>query len=100
MERKTNAWVIENNEPEWALESTVMKSGHVVRAGGMDNDVMFWRVSGARRGRPRQRWLDTLKDYLNGSTINSMSWDARDRAGCRGAATAAARGRKRLDSTR
>ena len=36
--------------------------GHVVRAGGMEDDVMLARMNGARkRGRPRQRWVDTLK---------------------------------------
>ena len=75
--------------------------GHVVRAGGMEDDVMLGRMNGARkRGRPRQRWLDTLKGYASGATINNMRRDARDRAGWRGATTAVARGRMRLDGTR
>ena len=45
----------------WTLESRVPKAalsyfGHVVRAGGMEDDVMLGRMNGARRrGRPRQR---------------------------------------------
>ena len=75
--------------------------GHVVRAGGMEDDMMLGRMNGARkRGRPRQRWLDTLKGYASGATISNMSRDARDRAGWRGATTAVARGRMRLDGTR
>ena len=58
-------------------------------------------MNGARkRGRPRQRWVDTLKGYASGATISDMRRDARERAGWRGATTAVARGRMRLDGTR
>ena len=62
---------------------------------------MTGRMNGARKtGRPRQRWLDTLKGYASGSTISNMRQDTpgieRD-GGWRGAAT---RGRMRLDGTR
>ena len=103
-QRKTNTWIIENIKPEWTLESRVPTAalsyfGHVVRAGGMD--VMLGRMNGARRrGRPRQRWLDTLKGYSSGTTISNMRRDAIDRGGWRGAATAVTRGRMRLDGTR
>ena len=54
--------------------------GHVVRAGGMEDDVMLGRMNGARkRGRPRQRWVDTLKGYASGATISDMRRDARER---------------------
>ena len=47
--------------------------GHVVRAGGMEDDVMLGRMNGARRrGRPIQRWLDTLMGYSSGATISNM----------------------------
>ena len=76
-------------------------SGHVVRAGGMEYDVMFGRMNGARkRGRQRERWLDTLTGYASGATISDMRRDARYRAGWRGATTAVARGRMRPDGTR
>ena len=40
----------------------------------MEDDVMLGRMNGARkRGRPRQRWLDTLKGYASGATISIMS---------------------------
>ena len=106
MERKTNISIIENIKLEWTLESRVSEVvlryfGHVVRAGGMEDDVMLGRMNGSRkRGRLRQRWLDTLKGYASGATINNMSRDARDRAGWRGATTAVARGRMRLDGKR
>ena len=72
--------------------------GHVVRAWGMEDDVMFGRLNGARkRGRSRQIWLDTLKGYSSGATISNMSRDARYRAVWRGATTASW---MRLDGTR
>ena len=78
--------------------------GHVVRAGGLEDDVMLvmlGRMNGARkRGRPRQRLLDTLKDYASGATISNMRRDTRDRAGWSGATKAVTRGRMRLDGTR
>ena len=74
--------------------------GHVVRAGGMEDDVMLGRMNGARkRGRRRQIWQKTLKGYSSGATISDMRRDARDTARWRGAATAVARGRMRLDCT-
>ena len=90
----------------WTLESKVTKAalsyiGHVVRAGGMKDDVMLGRMKGVRkRGRPIQRWLDTLKAYASGATTRNMRRDARDRTEWRGAATAVARVRMRLDGTR
>ena len=106
MERKTNMSIIDNIKPEWTLESRVAKAalsyfGHVVRAGGMEDDVMLGRMNGARkRGRPRQRWVDTLKGHASGATISDMRRHARERAGWRGATTAVARGRMRLDGIR
>ena len=108
MERKThkNIWIIENIKPEWSLESRVPKAalsyfGHVVRTGGVEDDVMLGRMNGARsRGRPRKRWLDTLKGYSSGATVSNMRRYARHRAEWRGAATAVARSRMRLDGTR
>ena len=87
MQKKANIRIIENIKPEWTLESRVTKAalsyfGHVVRAGGMEDDVMFGRMNGARkRGRPRHRWMDTLKGYSSGATISNMRRDARDGAG-------------------
>ena len=78
MERKTHIWIIENIKPEWTLESRVPKAalsyfGYVLRAGGMEDDVMLGRINGARRrGRRRQRWLDTLIGYSSGATISNM----------------------------
>ena len=58
MERKTNIWIIENIKPEWTLESRVPTAalicfGHVVRAGGMEDDVMLGRMNGARKAKTK-----------------------------------------------
>ena len=93
------------HQTELTLESRVTKAalsyfGHVVRAGEVEDDVMLWRMNGAsKRGRPRQRWLDTLKGYTSGATISKLRRHARDREGWRGAAMAIARGRMPLDGT-
>ena len=106
MERKITIWIIENMKPESTLEPMVPKAalsyfGYVVTAGGMEDDVMLGRMNGARRrGRLRPRWLDTLRGYSSGATISNMRLDARVRGGWKGAATAVARGRMRLDGTR
>ena len=106
LERKANISIFEDINPVWTLESRVTMAassyfGHVVRAGGVEDDVMFGRMNGARkRGRPRQRWLDTLKEYASGATISNMRGDARDRQVWRGATTVVAMGRMRLDGTR
>ena len=98
--------IIENIKPEWKLDSRVTKAalsyfGHVVSAGGMEDDVMLGRMNGVRkRGRPRQKWLDKFKGYSSGATISNMRRDARNRAGWRGAAMTVTRGRMRLDGTR
>ena len=74
---------------------------YVVRAGGMEDHMMLGRMNGARkRGRLRQRWLDTLKGYASGATISNMRRDARDRVEWRGATTAVARDRMGLDGAR
>ena len=106
MERKTNVWVLENVKPKWTLESRVIKAalsyfGHVVRKErGMENDVMLGGMRGKRRrGRPRTKWLDTIKD-VKGPSINIMRRDTRERVEWRGATAAVARGRTRLDGTR
>ena len=49
IDRKTNVWVIDNIKPEWTLESRIVKAslcyfGHVIRAGGMEYEVMVGRM--------------------------------------------------------
>ena len=53
-----------------------------------------------RRGRPRTRWLDILKNQKrNHYIINIMRWDAREGTTWINASADVARGQTRLDST-
>ena len=67
MERKTN--IMDNREHQTGMDTGVKGAKGCIkllwargeRAGRMEDDVMLGRMNGARRrGRPRQRWLDTL----------------------------------------
>ena len=104
IERKTNEWVLNRINPEWTLESRVAKSalsyfGHVSRSEGMEKDIMMGYVDGTRRrGRPRKRWIDTVKE-LTGTTIKNMVKAAEDRREWRKKTMMVARGRMRLDGT-
>ena len=97
-DRKTNVWVIDNIKPEWTLESRIVKESlyyfiHVIRAGGLEYEVMLGRMGGYRsRGRPRQRWLDSINKNFYG-TIFKMIRASRCRRNCRAAVIDVARGR-------
>ena len=61
----------------------------------MENDVPVGGMHGKRRrGRPRKRLLDILKN-MKGRTINIMSWDAREQTTWGNATVDGARGRTR-----
>ena len=102
--RKIERNKIDAFRPEWTLESRIVKAslcyfGHVIRAGGMEYEVMLRRMGGYRsRGRPRQRWLDSIKKNFNG-TIFNMIRASRCRRSWRAAVIDVARGRIRLDGT-
>ena len=87
-----------------SLESRIVKAslcyfGHVIRAGGMEYEVMVGRMGGYRiRGRPRQRWLDSITKNFYG-TIFNMIRASRCRRRWRSAVIDVARGRIRLDGT-
>ena len=104
IDRKTNVWVIDNIKLEWMIESRIVKAslcyfGHVIRAGGMEYEVIVGRIEGyISRGRPRQRWLDSIKKNFHG-TIYNMIRASRCRRSWRAAVIDVARGRIRLDGT-
>ena len=58
-DRKENVWVIDNIKLKWTLVSRIVKAslcyiGDVIRADGMEYEVMVGRMGGYRsRGRPR-----------------------------------------------
>ena len=90
---------------EWTLESRVVKTalsyfGHVARSEGMEKVVMLGKVDGnRRRGRPRTRWLDSIKELRGLTSIRDMIEEAQERAKWRKAIINVARGRVRLDGT-
>ena len=104
IDRKTNVWVIDNIKPERTLESRIIKAslcyfGHIIRAGGMEYEVMVGRMGGYRsRGRPCQRWLDSIKKNFYG-TIFNMIRASRCRRSWRADVIDVASGRIRLDGT-
>ena len=104
-ERRTNEWVINTINPEWTLESRVVKAalsyfGHVARSEGMEKMVMLGKVGGnRRRGRPRTRWLDSIKEVCGPISIRDMIVEAQERTKWRKATVNVARGRVRLDGT-
>ena len=85
-ERRTNEWVINIIKPEWTLESRVVQAalsyfGHVARSEGMEKMVMLGKVGGnRRRGRPRTRWLDSIKELRGLTSIRDTIEEAQERA--------------------
>ena len=68
-EHQTGIWTLESRAPKAALSYF----GHVVRAGGMEDDVMLGGMHGARRReRTRQILLDTFNGYSGGPTISNI----------------------------
>ena len=89
MEReKANEWVITCNtvNPEWTLESRVVKAAlsyfeYVARSEGMEKVVMLGNIGGnRRRGRPRTRWLDSIKELRGFTSFRDMIEEAQERA--------------------
>ena len=71
IDRKTNVWVIGNIKPEWTLESRIVKAslcyfGHVIRAGGMEYEVMVgrWGVIKAEGDHGKYGLIELLWNYL------------------------------------
>ena len=67
--KKKNEWLISTIKAQWTLESRVAKAtlsyfGHVMRAeGGMEREVMMRQMEGKRRrGRPRRRWMNGVRE--------------------------------------
>ena len=91
---------------EMTLEALIVKMvlryvGHVMRSdGSLEKDVMIGKVEGSRRkGRPRMRFLDTVKAMI-GRSVTKIKEDARDRTYWRRTIHDITRIRTRIDGTR
>ena len=74
--------------------------GHIIRAQGLEAEVMLGMGNGARsRGRPRRRWIDEIVD-VTGIALSKLTRIARDRDGWRRLVIVVTRGRPRPDGTR
>jgi hypothetical protein len=86
-EKRTNESVLEEIGEELTLQCRASEQklsyfGHVVRACGLEKDVMLGCGAGRRkRGRPRMRWLDEIEELtamniaqLKEAALNRMGW--------------------------
>ena len=80
---------------EKVMEQKLKYFGHVVRAGGLESQVMLGMGGGARsRGRPRRRWIDEILE-VTGMRLREVSSAAMDREGWRRLVNVVTRGRPR-----
>jgi hypothetical protein len=83
-EHRTNASILEELNPNVRLLTEVMRRklkyfGHIVRAENLSTSILHGRVNGVRRrGRPRRRWSDDIKDWMRLSIAECIR-RARDR---------------------
>ena len=86
------------------LEAQVVKVqlsyyGHTRRAGGMENVTMTGQMEGRRRrGRPRKRWLQGIREFMAGSRLKTE--DVTNRRRWRAEINRVNRDRTRLDGTK
>ena len=86
-ERRTNKSILDELRTETSLEGMIIKQaltffGNIMRASGIEKDVMLGKVEGTRRrGRQRTRWLNSLRDItgvtldvLKEKAMNRMEW--------------------------
>ena len=84
-ERVTNKEVLARTSPHMSLEAMALKHklsyfGHVMRAHGMERDLMLGKVTGKRRrGRQRTRWIAGVTSAMEGS-LEELNERVKDRA--------------------
>ena len=97
----TNREVLERIKSGLSLEAKITRLrliyfGHVMRANSLEKSIMLGMVSGnRRRGRPRTRWLDTIKADTN-MNIRQLKEAVLDRIAWRTLAYKVAESRTRL----
>ncbi len=99
--RVTNEAALERIRPEIPFNGKITKQkltyfGHVMRANSLEKTMMLGMVNGKRRrGRPKTRWLNTIKDDT-ARTINELKEAVINRATWRYFVYRASSGRTRL----
>jgi len=70
-DRRTNASITDEVKHKRSLEATITQlklwyCGHVMRTNGtLERDIVIRQVDGGRRqGKPRLRWMDSIKDKI------------------------------------
>ena len=100
--RVTNRAVLERISPEMSLEGKITRQkltyfGHVMRANSLEKAMLMGMVSGKRKqGRPKTRWLDTVKADTD-MNIKELKEAVMDRVAWRNLAYRVSKGRTRLN---
>ena len=82
------------------LKNKMQYFGHVIRADGMEKQLMLGITGGQnRRGRPRLRWIDDIKEATS-YMLKDLIRKSEDRSSWRALCWEVARSRARLGSTR
>jgi len=81
MDHCTNASTLEELQLEERLWKTVQKHklqnfGHAVYIGNLCTKILERRIEGKRKpGRPKRRWTDDIKDWINKSVAtDKQNW--------------------------
>ena len=103
--KRTNRSIIEEIKPDCTLEARIVQQqltyfGHIMRADtSLEKMIMLGEMAGRRRrGRPRLRWMDRIKE-ATGKSLNELKEVTRDRAAWRTLTREITKRRKRLDGT-
>ena len=90
------------DKPSLSLEAMICKQklsyfGHIMRADGLEKNVMLGKVEGSRRrGRPRTCWMDNVKD-ISHKNLKELKEIIYDRSRWRAFIHEVTRSRLRLD---
>ena len=101
----TNKEILEKIQPEYSLEAMIIKLklgyvGHVLRKPtSMENNIMIGKIEGTRRrGRPRTRWMDGVKEAVR-MKPGQLKEEVKDRELWRKVIMEVTRNRTRIDGT-
>ena len=85
VQRRSNLSILEAIGTQRELLAVVRRRqmkflGHIIRADGLENLAVTGRIAGSRsRGRPREKYLDKLREAIGGVTTQQLLGLTRDR---------------------